>query len=63
MNVRTERELRYMSELKKIRDDVRVLDEMARAISSGERIEILATREGVKILRVRKKELNTNPPQ
>jgi hypothetical protein len=62
MNKREKREHEYYSQLAYMLADKRVLDDIARTVSSGDRVEIVATREGLKFLRVRKKEIHKETP-
>ena len=39
-----------------------LLESVCRALSAGDKVEIANTKQGIKILRVRKGELNTRPP-
>ena len=45
--------------IKAVLQDKETLDKICRTVSSGDRIEIIPSKDGVKILRVRRNELNT----
>ena len=46
-------------DIKTVLQDKETLDKICRVISSGDRVEIVPSKDGVKILRVRRNELNT----
>lgn len=46
-------------DIKAILQDKETLDKICKTISAGDRIEILPSKDGIKILRVRRNELNT----
>jgi hypothetical protein len=48
-------------ELKRMVAGDEILDAMSKALSAGDKVEILLTKQGIKILRVRKGELNIRP--
>lgn len=48
-------------EIQRILSSEEVLEAMCKALSSGDKVEIVSTKQGVKILRVRKGELNMKP--
>lgn len=49
-------------EIRRMMGSEATLNAMCRALSAGDKVEIVSTKQGVKILRVRKGELNMNPP-
>ena len=59
MTPREKREKEYRSELSKILADNDIIEKILCALSSGDRMELLITKDGLKILRVRKKEIKT----
>jgi hypothetical protein len=55
-------DIQYMrEELKRMVAGDEILDAMSKALSAGDKVEILLTKQGIKILRVRKGELNIRP--
>ena len=55
-------DIQYMrEELKRMVAGDEILDAMSKALSAGDKVEILLTKQGIKILRVRKGELNNRP--
>lgn len=55
-------EVQYMrEELKRMVSCEEILDAMSKTLSAGDKVEILLTKQGIKILRVRKGEINIRP--